>query len=165
MHFKLVPLVVALTMAAAAARADNSGDAKKLGDLFCLVGMNARDGGEFARIYLVTRPLAVAIDAAQKRSDAIAAAAPGDKPPLGDGVPFQSYADSAPVCHAGTFAEADGKQTVAVEFIFPDTPDGNWTDRLVVVPEDGRLRIDDVLYDDKGSGGSLREALVAVFDN
>ena len=131
---------------AAPAHADTAADAKQLGDLFCVVGKSGRDGGEFGRMYLVTRALGAAIDEAVKKNDAIAAATPDEKPPLGDGVPFQSYPDEAPVCHAGKFAEADGKQTVEIEYIFADTPDANWTDRLVLVTEDGRPRIDDVLY-------------------
>ena len=139
-------LMAAMAAGASPARADAAADAKQLGDLFCLVGKSGRDGGEFGRMYLVTRALGAAIDEAVKKNDAIAAATPDEKPPLGDGVPFASYTDEAPVCHAGKFAEADGKQTVEVEYIFADTPDANWTDRLVLVTEDGRPRIDDVLY-------------------
>ena len=50
-----------------------------------------------------------------------------------------------------------------VEYIFTDTPDANWTDRLVLVTEDGRPRIDDVLYGTSGDG--LRKALVELFNN
>ena len=149
---------------AAPARADATADAKKLGDLFCLVAMNARDG-EFGRLYLVTRSLGAAIEEAIRKNDEIAAAQPGDKPPLGDGVPFQSYPDTPPVCHAGKFAETDGKQTVEIHYIFTDTPDANWTDRLVLASEDGRLRIDDVLFGTDSSGRGLRSALVELFKN
>ena len=83
---------------------------KQLGDLFCVVGKSGRDGGEFGRMYLVTRALGAAIDEAVKKNDAIAAATPDEKPPLGDGVPFQSFPDEAPVCQAGKFAEAGGKR-------------------------------------------------------
>jgi hypothetical protein len=157
-------LAVAMLAGVAPARADAAADAKKLGDLFCLVAMGSRDGGEFGRLYLVTRSLAAAVDEAIRKNDAIAVAQPGDKPPLGDGVPFQSYPDTPPVCHAGKFTETDGKQTVEVQYIFTDTPDANWTDRLVLALEDGRLRIDDVFYGVDNSG-SLRSALVELFKN
>ena len=88
-------LTVAMVAGISPARADATADAKKLGDLFCLVAMDARDGGEFGRLYLVTRSLGAAIDEAIRKNDEIAAAEPGDKPPLGDGVPFQSYPDDA----------------------------------------------------------------------
>ena len=116
-------------------------------------------------MYLVTRSLGAAIDEAIRKNDEIAEATPDEKPPLGDGVPFQSFPDTPPVCHAGKFAEADGKQTVEVQYIFADTPDANWTDRLVLVAEDGRLRIDDVLFGTDNSGDGLRKALVELFDN
>jgi len=156
-------LIAAMAAGASPVRADAITDAKQLGDLFCLVGKSGRDGGEFGRMYLVTRALGSAIDEAVSKSDAIAKAAPDEKPPLGDGVPFASYTDEAPVCHAGKFAEADGKQTIEVEYIFADTPDANWTDRLVLVTEDGRPRVDDVLYGTSGDG--LRKALVELFNN
>ena len=47
---------------------------RQLGDLFCVVAMNARDGGEFGRLYLVTRSLGEAIDEAIRKNDEIAAA-------------------------------------------------------------------------------------------
>jgi hypothetical protein len=158
-------LVAAMAAGISAAEAETSADAKQLGDLFCMVGKSGRDGGEFGRMYFVTRALGAAIDEAVKKNDAIATAKPDEKPPLGDGVPFQSYPDAAPVCHAGKFAEADGKPTVEIEYIFADTPDANWTDRLVLVGEDGRLRIDDVLYGTTNSGDGLRKALVELFSN
>ena len=64
------------------AHADAAGDAKQLGDLFCVVGKSGRDGGDFGRLYLVTRALVAAIDEAVKKNDAIAAATPDEKPPL-----------------------------------------------------------------------------------
>jgi hypothetical protein len=158
-------LTVAMVAGILPARADATADAKKLGDLFCLVAKDARDGGEFGRLYLVTRSLGAAIGEAIRKNDAIAIAEPGDKPPLGDGVPFQSYPDTPPVCHAGKFTEADGKQIVEVQYIFTATPDADWTDRLVVASEDGRLRIDDVLFGTDSSGGGLRSALIELFKN
>jgi hypothetical protein len=160
------PLFVAVMAAGTAtAEADTAADAKKLGDLFCVVGKSGRDGGVFGRLYLVTRALGAAIDEAVKKNDVIAADKPGEKPPLGDGVPFQSLPDKPQICHAGKFSEADGKLTVEIEYIFSDTPEANWTDRLVLVKEDGRLRIDDVLYGTDNSGDGLRKALVELFGN
>ena len=54
--------VAAMAAGTAAADADTAGDAKKLGDLFCVVAKSGRDGGEFGRMYLVTRALGAAID-------------------------------------------------------------------------------------------------------
>ena len=157
--------VAAMAAGTATADADTAGDAKKLGDLFCVVAKSGRDGGEFGRMYLVTRALGATIDEAVKKNDAIAADKPDEKPPLGDGVPFQSLPDAPQICHAGKFAEVGGKPTVEIEYIFSDTPEANWTDRLVLVNDDGMLRIDDVLYGTDDTGDGLRKALAELFGN
>src|SRR6266536_852039 len=83
----------ALTIGALAARADTDSDAQPPGKLVCQLG---KGGGAFGRMYLVTRSLTAAINDAEKKNDDIAAAKPNDKPPLGDGVPYQSHPDQAP---------------------------------------------------------------------
>jgi hypothetical protein len=90
-------LAVAAMLAGSAvgASADTEADARQLGEIFCTLG---KGGGQFGRMYLVTRSLTQLINDAQKKSDEIASALPNDKPPLGDGVPYQSFPDEAPVC-------------------------------------------------------------------
>jgi hypothetical protein len=154
--------MAAIVAGVSAAKADTAEDARKLGEIFCLLGKN---GGEFGRMYLVTRSLGTAVGEAVKKNDEIAAAMPDEKPPLGDGVPFQSYQDDAPVCKPGKLTEADGKQVLEIGYEFTDTPTGNWTDRLVLAPEDGRPRIDDVLFGTDNSGDGLRKALAGLFSN
>jgi hypothetical protein len=121
-------------------------------DLFCAQHGSDQHGYR----YLVTASLLELIDKAQAKSDEIQAAAPDEKPPLGDGTPFQSYPDIAPTCAQGAFGP---DAVVEVKYEFPDTPDANWTDRIKLVSEGGLLKIDDVLFGDQGTGDHLRGVL------
>lgn len=146
-------ILLALTLSAATTFAYAHGRTPEatLIDLFC-----AQHGSDdHGYRYLVTSSLLELIDKAQAKSDEIQAAAPDEKPPLGDGIPFQSYPDVAPVCKQGAFAEGG---IVAVEYAFPETPDANWTDRLKLVTEGGLLKIDDLLYGKEGTD-HLRKVL------
>ena len=89
---------------------------------------------------------------------------PGDKPPLGDGIQFQAYPDLAPICRAGTITPGMANTTVDVEYVFPDTESADWTDRLVLLPEADRLRIDDVLYGPEQYNLGLRAVLRSIVD-
>jgi hypothetical protein len=151
--------VLALAAGASAARADTKAAATRLGEIFCQLG---KDGSDFGRLYLVTRSLTAAINDAVKKNDDIAAAKPGDKPPLGDGIPYQSHPDVAPVCRPGKLTDKGREQVLDISYVFPDG-EGNWTDRLVLIVEDGRLRIDDVLFGTKDPAVGLRQALTEAF--
>jgi hypothetical protein len=153
---------IAVVAGTPAARADTAADARQLGRIFCWLGKN---DGEFGRMYLATRSLTEAIDAAVKKNGEIAQAVPDEKPPLGDGVPFQSFPDTAPVCKPGKLSDKGRHQELEIIYEFPETPKGNWTDRLVLVPEFGRLRIDDVLFGPGDSGDGLRKALAPLLAN
>lgn len=149
----------ALIAGVSTARADIPEDAQKLGDIFCLLG---KDGGAFGRMYLVTRSLSEQINQAQRKNDEIAAAVPNEKPPLGDGVPYQSYPDEAPVCKVGKLTDKGKTQLLEIIYQFPDNPQGNWADRLELIVEDGRLRIDNVLFGLADNGNTLRKALAPL---
>jgi hypothetical protein len=127
---------------------------------FCVLA-NAEDG--MGRLYLATPGLSDAIMAALGENEKLQAETPDEKPPLGDGIPWQSFPDVAPVCEAGRTV-ADGDRLIAeVQYRFPDQPDGNWIDRLVLVKgQDGAYTIDDVLYGEEGED-SLRGALANAF--
>jgi hypothetical protein len=155
-------VVAALAVTGSSARADTPADARRLGNIFCLLG---KHGGEYGRVYLVTRSLGEAIAGALRKNDEIAAAVPGEKPPLGDGVPFQSFPDKAPVCKSGKVTDKGRYQELEIVYEFPDTPKGNWIDRLALVPEDGLLRIDDVFYGAGDSTEGLRKALAPLLAN
>ncbi|HZY69077.1 MAG TPA: hypothetical protein VFE52_10835, partial [Devosia sp.] len=82
---------------------------EQVGEIFCL----SRLGSDDAAISgLLTPALAADIDAAGVANDAwIAANPPDEKPPLGDGIPWQSYPDYAPECSVGlvTLMRTDAK--------------------------------------------------------
>lgn len=123
---------------------------------FCDTHLPGTIEAEQATMELLTPSLRQAMDDAVKKNDAWEAAHPGEKPPLGDGVPFQSYPDVAEKCLAGVVS-ADGTE-VDIEYQFDD-PLANWTDRVKLATVDGKLMVDDVLYGVNGYEQSLRSAL------
>lgn len=154
-------IAAALFFAVPAFAAD---DAAALGQAFC----DARLKNDDAAVAALASPdLKKAIDEAQSKNDALAKSAPGDKPPLGDGMPYQSFTDKPVKCEVGAVTAGDtpGSQTVAINYVFPDQPDSNWTDRLIVVDAGGKKALDNVLYTDDSGGGSLRDALVEMFQD
>lgn len=147
---------LAAVLLASPAAAQDQDPGGLVGRLFCQM----RSEGEPAVRYLLTRSLTAEIDKALAKNDVIAAANPDEKPPLGDGVPFQAYPDFAPECRVATI---DDGLTIDVEHVFADQPAGNWTDRLVIVTEDGLARIDDILYGPEKFETGLRDVLASAF--
>lgn len=152
-------LAVAAVLSASPAATQESDPGALIGRLFCQM----RSEGEPAIRYLLTRSLLTEIDKALAKNDVIAAARPDEKPPLGDGVPFQSYQDFAPDCRVKAVAAAGGSFNVDVEHAFPGQAEANWTDRLVVRTEDGLAKIDDILYGPEKFETGLREVLATAF--
>ncbi|MGE0501504.1 MAG: hypothetical protein AB7I79_07520 [Rhizobiaceae bacterium] len=113
------------------------------GAAFCELVLN--DAGK-GLLYLFTRPFAQLVDDALSRSDDIAEANPEEKPPFGDGIPFSSFPDRPTVCEVGAIVESATSGQVDIHYKFPETPTADWTDRLVLAPDDGHLKIDDILY-------------------
>lgn len=117
---------------------------------------------------LLTPSLLAVIAEAEARNRIIAEGNPDEKPPLGDGVPYQTFQDLPDTCEPGQPAERAGRTEVPVTYGFEKTPDANWTDTLVLVAADGRPMIDDVRYQGSADGGGmhgLREILHAMFDH
>lgn len=142
------------------ARAADPDANTRLGELFCQL----KQGGDDQSVrYLLTKGLLAEIATAEAKNDVIAKAAPDEKPPLGDGVPFQSYPDVAPKCAPDAVAVVDGATQIDIQHAFPDTPNANWTDRIVVRVEDGLAKVDDVLYGTDQYKTGLRKALVDMF--
>lgn len=136
---------------------------EQIGQIFCI----GRQGNDMAPVLALTSPvLNAAIAYAEARSAAIQLAAPDEKPPLGDGVPWQSWQDYAPQCTVGEIKTSATMTGVSIDYAFPDQPDANWSDTLVLVPVVTKpgmppfLRIDDITY---ATGGALQSALVDAF--
>jgi len=116
---------------------------------------------------LLTPSLIKSIEEAEARNDIIAKASPDEKPPFGDGIPYQSFPDAAPVCEVGEEKQAPGRTEIEVRYMFQDTEGANWTDRLVLIASDGRLLIDNVVFETSVNDTdeiSLRSVLFNAFD-
>lgn len=166
MRILLPALLLASGLAAAPAAADDGTIGLKpeqIGQIFCL----SRLGGDEGPIRGIQTPvLAAAIDDAWARNDEwLAANPPGEKPPLGDGIPWQSWPDYAPQCSVGEASYEMDEAGVAIEYAFPAEPDANFTDTLRLKLIEGQYgwrvwRLDNVAYE---VGGDLRTALVSAF--
>ncbi len=107
--------LVSLTVFGASAQDQPKRPEAALGEAFCLVKDNPEAAGP---LLLVTTALAAEIRAAMAKNAEIQKAHPDEKPPLGDGVPFQSYQDVSPRCEVGT---VEGEGIGAVEDVMNET--------------------------------------------
>src|SRR5688572_15809959 len=158
--FKIVPLVAAL-VAGGAFAAD---DPRAVAAAFCKARL-ADD--EPATLALLTPSLVKVIEEAKARNDVIAKATPDEKPPFGDGIPYQAFPDVAQGCEAGEISDRSGRVEVEIDYLFPETPKANWTDRLKLVVDGDRLLIDDILFANVANGEpdqGLRRVLFDAFD-
>jgi len=127
---------------------------EQIGQIFCI----ARQGNDEAPIRALLSPsVAADVARAEARSAALGERFPDEKPPLGDGLPWQSFPDVPATCTvtgATTESKAADGEFVLV-YGFPDAPDAGWTDRIVLVDIDGRLRISDIVYEDGSTLGQF----------
>ncbi|MDQ6435896.1 hypothetical protein RB623_17710 [Mesorhizobium sp. LHD-90] len=116
---------------------------------------------------LLTRSLLAVIAEAEARNKIIAEATPDEKPPFGDGIPYQSFPDLPDNCQPGVPTERAGRTEIPVSYSFRQSPDASWTDTLILVSSGGEVRIDDVRFmgaPDGSAPHSLREILHGAFD-
>lgn len=136
---------------------------EQLGQIFCLSRI-ASDMGPIEG--LLTAGLETAIAEAEARNAEIAAQHPDEKPPLGDGIPWQAWPDYAAQCEASPAELMMDEARVAISYQFPEAPDANFTDhlllRLVDEPQTGQRvwRIDNLAY---ATDGDLRMFLASAF--
>lgn len=111
----------------------------------------------------LTPDLASVIAEAEAKNAEIQAAAPDEKPPLGDGLPWRSWPDYADGCEVGAITTDGDKTLVEIRYSFSTSPDANYTDQLVLIPAADTpvsWQLDDVrLIDDM----TLRSALAGAF--
>jgi hypothetical protein len=162
MRFRLMiaPLAVALSAGGALAADEPRGVA----EAFCKARLADDEGKTLA---LLTPSLVKVIEEAKARNDVIAKATPDEKPPFGDGIPYQAFPDVAQGCEAGEISDKSGRVEVEVSYLFPDTPNADWTDRLKLVVDGHRLLIDDILFANVANGEpdqGLRRVLFDAFD-
>ena len=158
----LAATAIALLVAAPAVAQMLTITPEQIGQVFCI----SRLGNDTAPIEgLLTSELKSTIAEAESKNDAIQQQAPEEKPPLGDGIPWQAWPDYADQCSVGATTLMQDEARVVINYAFKDHPDANFTDslllKLVPGPYDNKLwRIDDVAY---ATEGSLRSALVNAF--
>ena len=168
MRILFCALLLATSLAALPAAADEGTAGLKpeqIGQIFCLSRLGSDEG---PLLGILSPELTAAIDDAWAKNDAWAADNPPDeKPPLGDGIPWQAYPDYAAECTVGlaTLMKTDAK--IEIAYGFPEAPDADFTDTLLlkrVANETLGLeqwRIDNVAY---ATGGDLRSSLADAFD-
>ncbi len=159
-------LVLALQGAGAAiSPAAAQGDPAELASAFCSTRLAGDDEGVRA---LLMPSLLAAIMEAEDRNLAAMEAAPGDKPPFGDGIPYQSFPDLPDACVVGEPVPLRDGFRIPVVISFVGAPTAGWTDALVVVGDGGGYRIDDIVFrgsPDAREPPTLRSLLRDAFDN
>lgn len=138
---------------------------QQIGEIFCIASV----GNDMAPVEAIVTPeLAAALAEARAKNAAYEADHPGEKPPLGDGIPWQDAPDYAPECSVGAVSYMMDEATVEIAHGFPDYPEANFTDtlRLRLVPDPAfgapRWRIANLAY---ASDLDLRAALESAFMN
>lgn len=135
---------------------------EQIGQIFCIGSL----GNDMAPAEALLSPgLAAVIADAWKKNAAYETANPGEKPPLGDGLPWRSYPDYADGCTVGSVkAVEDGSTTVEIRYSFTEWPDAAYADELIIIPsaeEPGRWEIDNVKLLE---GETMRSYLAGSFD-
>lgn len=92
---------------------------------------------------LLSTSLTAKLREAQRKDTEFSARHPGDKPPLGNGLPFAGLQDVGR-CRAGQPKAVGGETLAAVSFRFNGGP--SITNRLLLVQEDGAWKIGDIRY-------------------
>ncbi|MDC9825718.1 hypothetical protein PRN20_18445 [Devosia sp. ZB163] len=138
---------------------------EQIGEIFCI----AREGNDMTPVEgLLTAELKSAIAEAEAKNDTIQKATPDEKPPLGDGIPWQAFPDYADTCTPGAVTLTPGEASVAIDYAFKDYPDANFSDSLMLKQVDDPAtgasfwRIDNLAY---ATEGDLRTVLSSVFEN
>ncbi len=136
---------------------------QQIGQIFCL----SRLGNDMAPVTgLLTVGLTSEIAKALEKNDAIQQANLDEKPPLGDGIPWQAHPDYADQCQPGNVNFMMDEARVRIDYAFKAYPDANFTDtlalKLIDDPSIGARiwRIDNIAY---ATDGDLRAVLASAF--
>jgi hypothetical protein len=120
---------------------------EQVGEIFCISSL----GNDMAAAEaLLSYELAEIVAVARAQSEAFEAANPGEKPPLGDGLPWRSWPDYADGCTVSDMLMERESADVEISYSFSATPDANYTNTLRLRPAsfaDGAepiWRIDDI---------------------
>lgn len=138
---------------------------EQIGQIFCIGSL----GNDMTPAHaMASEDLQALVAFSFERNSAFELANPGEKPPLGDGLPWRSFPDYADGCAVGPAVVADLVARVPITYSFTDYPDATYTNELILLPayyevEGDPLiwRIDDI---DLGDGQTLRGMLGTAFD-
>jgi hypothetical protein len=137
---------------------------EQVGEIFCISSLGNDMTPASA---MLSDDLRWDIDRASERSDAYQLAHPGDKPPLGDGLPWRTFPDYADGCTVGEATVKDLMATVVINYTFSEYPEANYSNSLILLPSYGEngppyiWRIHDI---DLGEGNTLRGFIASAFE-
>ena len=136
----------------------------QVGDIFCIATL-AGDMSEIGG--MLTPMLAETITIAETRNAQFQSQHLGDKPPLGDGLPWRSYPDFPDSCTVGATTLTDDATGASVEinYSFKADPSANYTDTLQVKQTDGTDRFYQIEDIDQVDGQSFTAALAAALED
>lgn len=135
--------LVSLLFAFPALAQNDTGSAEHVAAIFCESHGDLEVG---LREPYLSPALAEAIAAAKAANARFAAAHPEEKPPLGDGIPWQSWPDFAESCTPGEPLYMMDEARLTITYAFPEYPDAGYSDRLWLVLLDRHWLIDNVCY-------------------
>jgi len=127
------------------------------GDAFCRASL---DGDMSAIEQALSPALSIIVVDAWAKSDALQAAAPDEKPPLGDGLPWRSWQDYADGCNVGAIEGNAESAKVEIQYSFTSDSTADYSDRLDLVKATDGWVLDDIEYD---TGDTLRSSLAEAF--
>lgn len=114
---------------------------------------------------LMTADLRTVVEDAQARNAAIADVSGQASAPLAEGIPYRGMVERPASCVASSVSTA--ANVTIVDIAYASDSGERWTDRLVLKPETGEMRIDDILFasfpTDTYQAG-LRRVLADTFD-
>ena len=138
---------------------------EQVGQIFCIASL----GNDMTPAHaMASEGLQALIAFSFERNTEFELANPGEKPPLGDGLPWRSWPDYADGREVGPVVVADLVARVPIHYSFTGYPDANYTDTLILLPADSEVegdplvwRIDDIELSDSQT---MRTILGTVFE-
>jgi hypothetical protein len=164
-HLTLTGVLPLLLLAALPAQAEMvTLEPEQIGQIFCIASL----GNDMAPVEaLLSNDLQTLVVEAWEKNAAFEAANPGEKPPLGDGLPWRTWTDYADGCTVGEALAEREMATVVINYTFSEAPDANYSNELILRPAifaDGAplvWRIDDI---DLGDGHTMRSSIAGAFE-
>jgi hypothetical protein len=130
---------LALLLLAGCSNNNPEGDARRLGLASCDAVKGHEERSAEA---LMTPALQAGIARVRAADAAFRKASPGEKPPLGDGLPLAGFPDTVATCTP----TVDAPERVTLAYVPAGDGYGGWRDQLQLERVSGRLLVADILY-------------------